>query len=108
VGVVVEPGHKDAAVDAHLPLGEKHLLTVLPESTGRRRFLALGTGFEELLRLGEENADNTDGDRDTSYSLLVRVEVEHWGSRDIPAIQKTVFQLSVLPPTPRLAHAAKT
>jgi hypothetical protein len=65
VGVVVEPGHENAAVDAHLPLGEKHLLAVLPESTGRRRFLALGAGFEELLGLGEEDTDDADSDRNT-------------------------------------------
>lgn len=77
MGVVVEPRHEDAAVDAHLPLGEKHLLAVLPESTGSRRFLTLGAGFEELLRLGEKHADNTDSDRDTGCSLLVRVKVEY-------------------------------
>lgn len=61
VRVVVEPSHEETTVNAHLPLSDKHLLAVCPESTGGRRLLALGAGFEELLGLGEEDTNDTDG-----------------------------------------------
>lgn len=41
-------------------------------------------------------------------SLLAQVAQPMNIAINLPAIQKTVFQLSVDPPTPRLAHAAKT
>jgi hypothetical protein len=108
VGEVVEPSHEDSAVNTHLPLGPNHLLAVAPESTGGGGGgLPRLAGFEELLRLGEGNADETDGDGDASYIMLVMMFFNQCQCH-LPAIQKTVFQLSVLPPTPRLAHAAKT
>jgi hypothetical protein len=61
VRVVVEPGHEETAVNTHLPFSDEHLLAVCPEGTGSGRLLALGAGFEELLGLGEEDTNDTDG-----------------------------------------------
>lgn len=65
MGVVVEPGHEDDAVDTHLPLGPEHLLTVSPEGAGRRGGLAIGLCLEELLGLGEEDTNEADTDGDS-------------------------------------------
>lgn len=61
VRVVVEPSHEETTVNTHLPLGDEHLLAVCPESTRCGRLLALGAGFKELLGLGEEDTNDTDG-----------------------------------------------
>ena len=72
VAVVVEPGHEDDAVHTHLPLRSEHDASFPPERVRRGRLPARGLGFEELLGLGETDANKTDTNRDGSYEEVVR------------------------------------
>jgi hypothetical protein len=58
------PGHENDAVDAHAPLFGEHLLRLLPERSRSRRASPRLLGLEELLRLWEADADQSNGDGD--------------------------------------------
>lgn len=60
------PGHKNNSIHTHLPLLAQHLLGFFPECPGAHGLLAGLLGFEELLRLGEEDADNSHTNGDAS------------------------------------------
>jgi hypothetical protein len=65
VGVVVEPGHEEDTVDTHAPLCLEHDLGLSPEGA---RCLSLATCLlclDELLRLGEADADKSDSNGET-------------------------------------------
>ena len=65
-------------------------------------------GIDELLRFGEEHADDTHADGEASCFVISVCWCGGEAIRYAPAIQKTVFHVSTAPPTPRLAHAAST
>lgn len=59
---VVEPSHQDDAVDAHAPLLDEHLARLDPEGSGRRVACPCFLCGDELLGLGEQEADQADPD----------------------------------------------
>lgn len=61
------PGHEDHAVNAHLPFLGKHLFCFAPEGSGVGGDSACFFGFDELLRFGEEYADDADAEGDASW-----------------------------------------
>ena len=65
VGVEVEPGHEEDAVNDHAPLALQHDLSLSPESARSRLRLALLLCIKELLGFGEANADKTNEDGET-------------------------------------------
>jgi hypothetical protein len=67
MGVVVKPGHKEGAVDAHSPVYNKHFLNIAEKGPGGRLVVSGLLGFNELLGLGEQDSDETDADGETSY-----------------------------------------
>lgn len=64
--VVVEPGHEEDTVDAHLPLGAEHGAAFLPEGARTCRLLAGLLGVDEDLGFGEAETNETDTDREAS------------------------------------------
>jgi hypothetical protein len=104
------PSHQDDAVNAHLPLLPEHLLRLTPKCAGVTGFLAGLLGFEELFGFREAyaNESNTDGGASCKFVSFQLGIFSKKNPGNGPAIQKTVFQLSVEPPTPRFAQAAST
>lgn len=62
VAVVIEPSHEDDAVDAHAPFLGQHVSGFAEEGGGRHFWLSGRFGGEELLRFGETDSDEADGD----------------------------------------------
>lgn len=67
VGIEVEPGHQEDAVDDHAPLSLEHDLSLRPESTAWLLRVQLSLFFrgDELLRLGEGDAYEADNDTES-------------------------------------------
>jgi hypothetical protein len=64
--VVVEPRHKDYAIDAHSPLFLQHLFGFFPEDSGGSAFVSCCFPFPELLALWEGNSNKTDSNTQAS------------------------------------------
>jgi hypothetical protein len=110
ISVKTYPGHENDTVDTHAPLLAQHAYCFTPKLSCLHCSLPGFLGFDEGLRLGEADAYETNCNRDTGCARRIvsdRRTVSN-GIVDSPAIQNTVFQVSVPPPTPRLAHAANT
>ena len=68
---LTHPSHEDDAVNAHLPLLLEHLAEIHPEFTSCRLLAAGCASLAELFGLREEDTDDADPDRDTSYSEFI-------------------------------------
>jgi hypothetical protein len=66
VGVVVEPGHKNNAVNAHSPFFLQHFFGFCPEDAWCGTLLAFGFSLSELSAFWECNADEANSDAETS------------------------------------------
>jgi hypothetical protein len=73
IALTVEPRHKNDAVDTHLPLLAKHDLGFPPECRRIGLCFAGLARLDELLGLGEEAADETNGDGNTSGNPKYRL-----------------------------------
>jgi hypothetical protein len=63
VELTVHPGHQDAAIDAQPPLLSEGLLDFRLEPGSATVLLPLPPRFDELLRFGEEAANDADRNR---------------------------------------------